>query len=143
METYYSTRDFCEEVLRSLPLEESTKINFGKGKGNFGGFEFRNKDNRIGYLTIENLENCPYFYCLFFFMFENQYVYRKIKLDKKPNEILKTKNPPMHEDPLDRILYVMEKTLLDFKRKKTIIYTSEELNGLLFDASNYPNGGII
>lgn len=143
MERFYSTRDFCEEILRSLPVTERTKLSFGNGKGILNCIDFLDKGNRIGYLSIENLQGSPQLSCLFFFVLEDQYVYRKMKVDKKSCEIFKSKKDNAIEDPLERVLYVMEKVLSDFKKLKPSQYTSDELNGLLFDGYNYPNGGIL
>lgn len=143
MERFYSTRDFCEEVLRSLPVTENTKLSFGNNKGILSCIDFVDKGNRIGYLSIENLQGSPQLNCLFFFVLEDQYVYRKLKVDKKSCEIFKSKKDNVIEDPLERVLYVMEKVLSDFKKLKPFQYTSDQLNGLLFDGYNYPNGGIV
>lgn len=143
MERYYSTRDFCEEILRSLPVTENTKLSFGNSKGILSCIDFVDKGNRIGYLSIENLQGSPQLSCLFFFVLEDQYVYRKIKVDKKSCEIFKSKKDNVIEDPLERVLYVMEKVLSDFKKLKPPQYNSDQLNGLLFDGYNYPNGGIV
>ena len=143
MERFYSTRDFCEEILRSLPVTENTKLSFGNGKGILSCIDFVDKGNRIGYLSIENLQGSHQLNCLFFFVLEDQYVYRKMKVDKKSCEIFKSKKDNTIEDPLERVLYVMEKVLFDFKKLKPSQYTSDDLNGLLFDEYNYPNGGIV